>query len=311
MSSLPTTTSVRVSATVYGANITGLSNLAGWGATATVYANIVTTATSVDAANKVYLTSIANLVVGMPIVFASSFGNIVAGTTYYISGLSSSIQISASATLSPTFTTGVNTPTNPVGVTAHTTTTRVSATNNATPGTLTIGSSNGLVVDMPIVFQSSFGGVTGGTVYYLSNIGGGGHTIQVATTRGGTGITTTTSSGLTVKAYVWTVSSPPAYYRIQQPCILAGMTASLSTDAAANGGSDHMTVSVYRTPIGSDLQRGISAIPFYTMIFNSGGSDQTYYDTSQTFSVGDRIHVFVWFTPTTTAHDLSVQLDLF
>ena len=308
--SFASVSTLKITSSQYGAAFT-LINIGAVTWTALANATINSRINSIDALNRVYPVSTTNLVAGMPITFAESFGNIVGGSRYYIASVVSGYITISTAPGGSEFTTGVYTPSSPIGATAHTTTTRVSATEaGGAAGRITVGSSSGLVAGMPIVFASSFSNVVRGTLYYIHSIDNATR-IFITATLGGAIFTTTAASGLTVNAYIYAIYTVPAFYRVQQPCILTGMSCALALPASAVGGVDSLTVSVYRTPKNADAQTGISAIPYYTKTFGSIGTILAYYDTSQNLAQGDKLHVFASFTSTTTAHDLSVQLDMF
>lgn len=97
-------------------------------------------------------------------------------------------------------------------------------------------------------------------------------------------------------------TTPPAYFRVQQPLILSGMYASLNT---APGGANSVTLTVY--------QNGVSTGTYTTTISGSATSS-TFYNGSIRFNTGDYISLYVTYTTTggpNQAHDLTVQLDLF
>jgi hypothetical protein len=311
INSFTSVSTLKISATQYG-GIKTLTNIGTVSWTATIYVTINTIATSVDASNAVYVTSTTNLSGGMPIAFASSFGNLIAGSRYFVGSVGSGYIKLKDAPAGSIVTTGVYTPSSPIGVTAHTTTTQVSATEAAgNAGRITVGSTAGLTPGMPIIFASSFANVIAGTLYYIQSIDSA-TKLFITSSYGGSIFTTTATSGLSVNAYIYTISSAPAFYRVQQPAILSGMSCALATPASVSGGTDSVIISVYRTPAGSNAQTGIAKIPYYTQTFDgSSGTSLAYYNTSQNLAVGDRLSVFTWSSPNTPAHDLSVQLDMF
>jgi hypothetical protein len=98
--------------------------------------------------------------------------------------------------------------------------------------------------------------------------------------------------------------TPPAYYRIQQPCILSGMSAGLNV---APGTGNTVTLLVKYTPIGGSITDTI-----YTVTFGATDLFQNFYDGSVNLNTGDRLHLQVSYTGSgSTAHDLTVQLDMF
>jgi hypothetical protein len=103
-------------------------------------------------------------------------------------------------------------------------------------------------------------------------------------------------------------TSPPAYYRIQQPTILSGMTAHFNT---APGTGKTTTISVQRTVSGGTP----TTISGFTLVFGATDTDKSFYGASQTFGAGDYLHLLVRYTDPGVGNnettDISVQLDLF
>jgi hypothetical protein len=101
-------------------------------------------------------------------------------------------------------------------------------------------------------------------------------------------------------------TTPPAYFRVQQPCLLSGMSASLNT---APGSNHIVTLLVRYTPISTGT---VTDTP-YTVTFTGTDIETSFYNASLTLNVGDKIHVYLTYTGGNgnTATDLSVQLDLF
>ena len=101
-------------------------------------------------------------------------------------------------------------------------------------------------------------------------------------------------------------TTPPAFYRFQQPGILAGMNVFFATGP---GTGNTTVLTVRRTPNGGS----IADVTNFTLSFTGAETSKSYYSGSQTFSAGDRIHVFVSYTggSANTTHDITVQLDCF
>lgn len=101
-------------------------------------------------------------------------------------------------------------------------------------------------------------------------------------------------------------TTPPAFYRFQQPGILAGMNVFFGIGP---GNGNTTVVTIRRTPVGGS----IADVPNYTLSFTGAEFNKSFYSGSQTFSAGDRIHVFVSYTGGSgnTTHDITVQLDCF
>ena len=99
---------------------------------------------------------------------------------------------------------------------------------------------------------------------------------------------------------------PAAYYRIQQPTILSGLFASLNIPT---GSAQSVTVLVKRTPDGGTIGDTI-----FTVTLSNTEVTKTFYNGSVDLNVRDKLHVYVTYTGNSgnnTAHDLSVQLDMF
>ena len=99
--------------------------------------------------------------------------------------------------------------------------------------------------------------------------------------------------------------TPEAYYRIQQPAIISGLSCGLN---GAPGTGHTLTILVSHTPVGGT----ITSTPF-TVIFGATDTTKSFYNASVSLNTGDRIHVQVSYTGGNgnAAHDLTVQLDLF
>jgi hypothetical protein len=99
--------------------------------------------------------------------------------------------------------------------------------------------------------------------------------------------------------------TPPAYYRVQQPTIIAGLSCGLN---AVSGTTDTVTVSIFYTPLAGT----ITSTPFIAT-FGANELVSNYYNASVSLNTGDRIHVQLTYTGgnSNDAHDLTVQVDLF
>ena len=309
--SVTAATRFTVSATRYGAefNITDSGTVT---ITAVITTTYPVTVTSTNSSNVLTVSSTtgSGIVAGMPIVFSNWFGTVNEGTPYYIkTATGTTMTLSPNATLATELETGTFTAQADTTGIVYTGTTQVSASN--TNGNITVLHSGGLVVGMPIVFASSFGNVTGGTLYYIFSVENNTN-IRVTTTYNGSQFNPGTATGLTVNAYVFNAPTVPAYYRIQQPTVLSGMNVALGIPATASGGSDTVVISIYRTPASANQLTGLTLVENYTMTFDDSTTiSKSYYNSSKSFGPGDKIHVYLRFTKTTTAHDLTVQLDLF
>jgi hypothetical protein len=311
--SIPSATQFKISGTRYGGVFT-TGNPGAVTITTIITTTYPVTVTSTDGSDvlTVSSTNSSGIVIGMPIVFSSWFGTVNEGTPYYIQTLgTTTMKLSPDATIVTTVDTGVVTaPPDTTGI-VYTGTTLVSASSGTGNGNITVQNSGGLVVGMPIVFQESFGGLTGGTLYYIFSVVNT-TTIRVTSTYNGTLQNTTSATELAVKTFVFNASTVPAYYRVQQPAILNGINVALGIPATAIGGTDTVIVYVYRTPANSNILTGITLVNSFTVVFDDSSTiSKSYYNSSKTFGAGDKIHVYIRFTKTSTAHDLTVQLDAF
>jgi hypothetical protein len=100
------------------------------------------------------------------------------------------------------------------------------------------------------------------------------------------------------------VSTPAAYYRVQQPLILSGM----SVACVVSPGTGHTTtLTVQKTPSGGSI-----ADTVYSLVLSNATTSLTKYDASVNFAAGDYIHVRISYDAAgNTTQDISVQLDCF
>ena len=101
----------------------------------------------------------------------------------------------------------------------------------------------------------------------------------------------------------------PAFYKFQQPGIFSGISASMSTGPGISGSGHTATITVRRTPVGGT----IANVTGYSLLFTDTETTKSYYNGSQTFGAGDKIHVFISYTGNNAnlSHDITVQLDCF
>ena len=132
---------------------------------------ISTTATQTFVNKNIIVGSSADMVLCNPITFnGTTFGNIVAGTKYYINSIVDASTITISDSLI--------------------TTTTVATTNSV----ITVASSTGMVVNNPIYFKGNpFGGLVSDQLYYIKTISG--NDITVSSTIGGNAISISAGSG--------------------------------------------------------------------------------------------------------------------
>jgi len=99
---------------------------------------------------------------------------------------------------------------------------------------------------------------------------------------------------------------PSAFFRIQQPSLLSGLSASLVTAA---GGTNSITLLVQYTPVGTTTLTNT----VFTLTLSGAITNGTFYNSSLSLNTGDKLHVNLTYTGgnANNALDLSVQLDLF
>jgi hypothetical protein len=100
-------------------------------------------------------------------------------------------------------------------------------------------------------------------------------------------------------------AATPPYYRVQQPSLISGLSVGLNTAA---GGTASITVLVKYTPVTGT----ITDTPF-TVTLGSTDLFKNFYSASVALNTGDKIHIYLTYTGNNnnTAHDLTVQLDMF
>jgi hypothetical protein len=96
---------------------------------------------------------------------------------------------------------------------------------------------------------------------------------------------------------------PAAYYRCQQPVLIAGLYCALNV---APGSATSVIWTVRVTPVG-----GAITDTLFTVTLTGAQLTGTFYNSSYRCNTGDQIHVFVSYTGATAAHDMTVQVDLF
>ena len=138
-----------------------------------------------------------------------------------------------------------------------------------------------------------------------------------------------TGGGATNIGYLWPgtqiisgtmpdTTTPPAYYRIQQPSIISGLSCGLnvSPNFGLTNGTNSITLTIRYTPIAT----GIIVTTLFTVTIPStpGGTDTngSFYNSSLTLNSGDRLHLYVSYVSgnggnAIKAQDLTVQVDLF
>jgi len=97
----------------------------------------------------------------------------------------------------------------------------------------------------------------------------------------------------------------PAYYRIQQPCLITGLSVGLNSNS---GTGNTTTILVKYTPLGGTITN-----TDFTVTLNATDLFKNFYDSSIRLNTGDKLHVQLTYTGNNanTAHDLTVQVDTF
>jgi len=98
-------------------------------------------------------------------------------------------------------------------------------------------------------------------------------------------------------------TNPTARYRVQQPAILSGISASCNILT----GTDTVVITVCKNATGGSV---ISNPTPFTLTLTSTALSGSFYDGSVDFAAGDFINVFIDVTGG-SLHDLAIQLDLF
>jgi hypothetical protein len=109
-----------------------------------------------------------------------------------------------------------------------------------------------------------------------------------------------------ISATVPDTTTPPSFFRIQQPCIICGFSSGLNVGP---GTGNSVTITVQYTSI---VTAALITTPF-TLTFINGEKSKTFYNSSVTLVTGDLLHLLVSYTGGNgnTGHDLSVQIDLY
>ena len=101
-------------------------------------------------------------------------------------------------------------------------------------------------------------------------------------------------------------AGPIAFFRVQQPALLSGLSVSTGTSP---GAGNQIVFTVYYTPIST----GIAVPTPFTAILDPANLSKTFYNASVRLNTGDKIHLQMTYTGNNgnTAHDISAQIDLF
>lgn len=214
------------------------------GTTLKISSSLVTTSvTATTVTTNIITGSTTGLVANNPIVFAgTSFGNITAGTKYYISDIVSSTQFKISTSL--------------IYTTCSQTTTSLNR--------FTVASTTGMLVGSPVTFYGNvFGGVVAEQTYWILTIPTS-NTITVTATRGSsTPVTLNTVSG-----FMFVRTAPASVNLSTASGTLTGTSTSVVKTLTPETGS--MTV-VYQTSLFGGITQGTT---YYVLSKITGGTNQ-------------------------------------
>jgi hypothetical protein len=99
--------------------------------------------------------------------------------------------------------------------------------------------------------------------------------------------------------------TPLAYYRIQQPALIAGFYVSLN---GAPGGTNSVTFTVRYTPSGGSVTSTV-----FTVTLTGTQTVGSFYNGSVRLNRGDQVHLLMSYTGNNAnnAHDITAQIDVF
>jgi len=101
-----------------------------------------------------------------------------------------------------------------------------------------------------------------------------------------------------------TNTTSPAYFRVQQPSIISGLSCALNSSP---GIDNSVILSVKVTPL--NISRVDTS---FSVVLSDNELEGTYYNSSYRCGTGDLIHMYIDFSGNkTAAHDVTVQIDLF
>ena len=100
--------------------------------------------------------------------------------------------------------------------------------------------------------------------------------------------------------------TPPAYFRLQQPALLSGLTCALNS--ADTDPAHTVTLLIRYTAISTGI---VTDTPFTLTLSNTNVG--SFYNASVSLNTGDRIHLYLTYTGGNgnMSHDLTAQIDLF
>jgi hypothetical protein len=99
---------------------------------------------------------------------------------------------------------------------------------------------------------------------------------------------------------------PPAYFKILQPCMICGLSATLNV---APGSNYSVTLTVRCTPI----KTGIITNTNFTISLVGNNLSSSVFNYSYSLMTGDLIHLYMTYTGDNSnlAHDITSQINIF
>jgi len=208
-------------------------------ATATATSVVINTVTY---PNVITVTATTNLVPCNPIVFSgTTFGSVVAGTTYYIANIPDTYHIQLATSL------------------INTTATSTAAITNL----ITVTSTTGFIAGNPIFFTgNSFGGLVSETQYYILAINNA-TTFTISNTVGGSAVALSTATGY------MTIRTAPTTFTLT--AVGSGSMTLTSTTAKKSLTSGYGSMStLFQTPLFGGVTQGTT---YYVLAINAGSTN--------------------------------------
>jgi hypothetical protein len=190
----------------------------------------------------------------------------------------------------------------------HITNTTLTVVPGTVTGTIAIGQGlhgSGAFINSYIVSGSG----TSWTIYPLQTVGATGTPVAFSTSSPISSFTGTITNISNVRTLTISGTAPTSI-NVGQYVVGTGVTpgvnitAKLTDNTWVVTGSDNVS-----TPVAMYTNGMLST--GYSLTMESTDTSREKYDASFRFDTGDRIHVYSSYTGTTTAHDMTVQLDMF
>jgi hypothetical protein len=178
-------------------------------------------------------------------------------------------------------------------------------------GTIAIGQGlhgSGAVINSHIVGGTG----TSWTIFPSQTVGATGTPVAFSTSSPISSFTGTINNGSTGSGNILTITSTPVPSSINIGQYVAGSGVAAGTYITAQLTANTWTVSVASQNVSSTTMYTNGMLSTgYSLTMGATGTSQEKYDASFRFDTGDRIHVYSSYTGSTSAHDMTVQLDMF